>query len=235
MYVSAIVVAAGSGNRFQSRISKPLVKIHLKPIIVYALQALNRCADIEEIIVVANRDNIEGIGACVNRYNIRKVKSILLGGKERKDSVAKGLKEVSQKSGLVLIHDAARPFIDKAIVLKAILVCKRYGAAVVGVPVKATIKIAGSPGRQAARLNVIKRTIDRSNLWEIQTPQVFRKELILEAYRKFAKLKVTDDAMLVEKMGKKVCIVPGSYNNIKITTPEDLIIAKAIARRWKPA
>jgi len=220
-YVSAIVVAAGRGLRLKSKIPKPLVRINKKPLISYSLNALRACPWIKEIILVANRGN----RTILRRFCER----IVLGGRQRRDSVKHGLKAISRRADLVLIHDAARPFIDKKIVSKAISAAARYGAAVAGVPVKSTIKESGKC--QA----VIKKTLDRGRLWEIQTPQVFRKDLILKAYRKFASFPATDDAMLVEKLGKKVYIVPGSYSNIKITTPEDLLIAGAIAKKWKNA
>jgi 2-C-methyl-D-erythritol 4-phosphate cytidylyltransferase len=131
---------------------------------------------------------------------------------------------VSENSDWVLIHDSARPFIDRKFITEVIMAAKKTGAAITGVPIKATIKSIKSGG-------LVDRTLDRSNLWEIQTPQVFKKELILKAYKEFSKRNVTDDSSLVEKLGKKVKIVPGSYENIKITTKEDLLFAQAIAGR----
>ena len=122
-----------------------------------------------------------------------------------------------------MIHDAARPFIDKDTVTAVIKTAQNTGAAIVGVPVKATIK-------KLTGKFVVKATIEREGLWEIQTPQVFKKRLILNAYKKFGNADVTDDAMLVEKLGQRVSVVLGSYNNIKVTTPEDLILAQAIAK-----
>jgi len=222
-YVSAIVVAAGKGLRLKSETPKPLININRKPVIIYALGCLNKEPRIKEIIVVANKANVKGIRKAVKKYRINKVKKIILGGKLRQDSVLKGLKAAD--SGMVLIHDAGRPFIDSKIVRSAIVQAQKSGAAIVGVPVKGTIKVAVS-----CQLPAVSKTLDRSLLWEIQTPQVFKKEWLLEAYRKFGKIKVTDDSSLIEKLGKKVKIVLGSYSNIKITTPEDLVIAKAIAR-----
>lgn len=229
MYVSAIVLAAGRGLRFKSKIPKPLIEINSQPVIIYSLNALSRNPEIKDIILVVNRKNLRGIARTIKKYRIPKIKEIVLGGKERQDSVVKGLQSIDPKTGLVLIHDAVRPFIDKRIISSVIKEAKKSQAAIVGVPVKGTIKEVVM--RHA--LCVARKTIDRRNLWEIQTPQVFKKDLILAAYKKFGKSKVTDDAMLVEKMGVKVSIVRGSYKNIKITTPEDLIIARAIARRWK--
>lgn len=225
MHTTAIVVAAGSGRRLGSKIPKPLVKLNRIPTIIYSLAPLSKHPSIKDIILVANRRNFKGIVNSIKRYRIKKIRNIVLGGKLRQDSVRSGLRVIDSCTELVLVHDAARPFIDKAILSRAIKAGNRYAAAVVGMPVKATIKEAA--GSQVS----VKKTLDRRRLWDIQTPQVFKKELILRAYNKFGKLAATDDAMLVEKMGVKVRIVPGSYKNIKITTPEDLTVAQTIAKK----
>lgn len=224
--ISAIVVAAGRSNRFKGKVSKVLAKIDSKPVIYYSLFALNRHPEIDEIIVVVSPSNIKAIAGIIRRYKINKAKKIVLGGRARKDSVLQGLKSIGQDTNHVLIHDGARPFINNDIISSLIVAAKISGAAVVGVPVKSTIK----------RVNPslwVKETVNRDGLWEIQTPQVFSKSIILKAYRKLGGSKVTDDAMLVEKIGIKVKLALGSYSNIKITTPEDLIIAEAILRKVK--
>lgn len=230
MFVSAIVVAAGKGKRLGSQASKPVLKLNSRPIISFSLDVLNKHPWIKEIIVVANPGNIRALGAIIRRDKPRKEVKLVLGGKERKDSVAQGLKALNPRAELVLIHDAARPFITSGLVASVIKEARRSKAAILGVAVKPTIKRCGARG--AGRR--VKETIDRRDIWEIQTPQVFQKDLILDAYKKYGRRKVTDDAMLVEKLGKPVSIVPGSSLNIKITTPEDLIIAKGIAG-WKHA
>jgi 2-C-methyl-D-erythritol 4-phosphate cytidylyltransferase len=224
--LSAIVVAAGKSKRFKGSVSKVLAKIGAKPVIYYSLFALNRLQDIDEIIVVANPSSIKAITGIIKRYKINKAKKIILGGKERKDSVFQGLKSLAEDASEVLIHDGARPLISSNIISSLIAAAKVSGAAVAAVPVKPTIKRAGSG-------LWVKETVDRDDLWEIQTPQVFSKNIILQAYKKFSSSKVTDDAMLVEKTGRKIKLVLGSYSNIKITTPEDLIIAEALLRRAK--
>jgi len=231
IFVSAIVVAAGKGKRFRSKIPKPLVKIGDLPIILYSLKALAGLPMIKEIIVAANPENIKSITGKIRQYKIYKAKKIILGGKRRQDSVQNALRSVDKRANLVLIHDAARPFADRKIIGRVIKESKKCGAVVVGVPIKATIKEVHSSQFTVHSKFVVKKTIDRTNLWEIQTPQVFRKDLILGAYKKFGHLDVTDDAMLVEKSGRRVAVVMGSYNNIKITTPEDLVLAKMIASR----
>jgi len=229
MNVSAVIVAAGSGVRLKSKIPKALVKINSKPLVIYSLSVLSRHPAISEIILVVSRTGIEPVSQAIKKYRIPKVKALVLGGARRQDSVFNGLAVVSADSELVLVQDAARPFIGKKVITAVIIEARKSGAAIVGVPVKNTIKSAVAD--RGSR--VVGKTIERERLWEIQTPQVFKKELIMAAYDKFGKQEVTDDAALIEKMGKKVSIVPGAYNNIKITTPEDLVVAEAIARKCK--
>ena len=230
MYVTAVVLAAGKGLRLKSKISKPLIKIDSKPLIIYSLNTLSKHPYIKDIIVVANRRNLQDIRNKIKQYRIDKIKDVVLGGQVRLASVVNGLRAIDNHTDLVLIHDGVRPFIDRDMVSSVIKTAKSSGAAIVGVPVKATIKRVVSCQLSVVSKFIVKKTLDRSKLWEIQTPQVFRKDLILKAYDKFGDIDVTDDAMLVEKLGAKVSVVLGTYNNIKITTPEDLIIAQAIAK-----
>jgi len=230
MSVTAVVLAAGKGLRLKSKISKPLIKIDSKPLVIYCLSILSNHPYIKDIVVVANRQNLEDIRNKIKRYHIDKIKDVVLGGRLRQISVFNGLRATDNQTDLVLIHDAARPFIDRDMVSSVIKTAKSSGAAIAGVPVKATIKSVKVSKCQSVKENIVEKTLDRSKLWEIQTPQVFKKGLILKALKKFGdNIEVTDDAMLVEKLGAKVSVVLGSYNNIKITTPEDLIIAQAIA------
>jgi 2-C-methyl-D-erythritol 4-phosphate cytidylyltransferase len=221
--LSAIILAAGQGRRLKVAVPKPLVKIGAEPVIIYSLSTLNKHPDIDEIVVVLSAENQSRIVKTIKSYSFKKIKSFVLGGKRRQDSVYNGLKKISLNADWVLIHDSARPFIDRKSVTKVIAAARKTGAAILGMPVKATIK--------SIKAGLVDSTLERSNLWEIQTPQVFKKELILKAYNEYSKVNVTDDASLVEKLGKKVRIVPGSYENIKITTQEDLLFARAIAGR----
>lgn len=229
MHVTAILLAAGKGLRLKTKVSKPLVEINSKPAIIYSLDTLSKHPLIKEIILVANSDNLKEILNKIRRYRINNIKDVVLGGRLRQDSVIKGLNAVDERADLVLIHDSARPFIEERLVTSVIKTARKYQAAIAGVPVKATIKRVASSQKSVVRGKFIEKTLDRKNLWEIQTPQVFKRELILEAYKKFGNSEVTDDASLVEKLGHRVRVVMGSYNNIKITTAEDLILAEAIA------
>ncbi len=226
--LSAIILAAGFGKRLGAKVVKPLVKIGNRPVIIYSLNAFDKHADIDEIILVLNAKNQAQITKAIKKYCFKKISFFVIGGKRRQDSVYNGLRKISKKSNWVLIHDSARPFISSKFITKVVLAAKKTGAAILAVPVKATIKSV------KAGL-VVDKTVDRSNLWEVQTPQVFKKELIIKAYKKYSKNNVTDDASLVERLSKKVKVVQGSYENIKITTNEDLWLAQAIAKRSKYA
>ncbi|HTY45991.1 MAG TPA: 2-C-methyl-D-erythritol 4-phosphate cytidylyltransferase [Patescibacteria group bacterium] len=228
MHVTAIVVAAGKGVRFKSRIPKPLVTLGRRPVIAYCLRTLSAHPYVKDIIIVVNAGNKKSIADALRTHRLgKKVTRLVLGGPRRQDSVRSGLRALPAQADTVLIHDAARPFIDAGLVSAVIQRARRCGAAVAAVPVKATIK--------RARGGKVGETLDRSSLWEIQTPQVFKKDLILEAYRRFSARLVTDDAALVERLGSGVELVMGSYRNIKLTTPEDLSFAKGIIRTWKRA
>jgi 2-C-methyl-D-erythritol 4-phosphate cytidylyltransferase len=226
--LSAIVLAAGRGSRLGMAVPKPLVRIGRRPAIIYSLSTLNQHPDIDEIIVVTSVGNQKQIVKALKGYSFKKIKSFVLGGRRRQDSVNNGLKKIAPDSDWVLIHDAARPFIDPKSVTRVILAAKKTGAAILAVRPKATMKLSG-------RGNVVVGTLDRDKLWEVQTPQVFKKELIITAYKKFSKTNVTDDATLVEKLGKPVKVVPGSYENIKITTVDDLLVANLIAKGFSHA
>lgn len=223
MHVTAIVLAAGKGKRFKTGVSKPLFEINTQPILIYSLKLLSNHPCIKDIIVVVNSSNRKKIIAQINNYRINKIKEVVLGGKRRQDSVTNGLRVINRNTGLILIHDAARPFITKNIVSAVINKAKVHGAAIAGIPVKATVK-------ECSKF-LVSKTLDRNNLWEIQTPQVFKKNLILKAYKRLGDIDVTDDASLVEKIGSKVRVVRGADTNIKITTSEDAVLAEAISKQ----
>lgn len=222
--VSAILLAAGLSRRLNLSVSKPLIKIGKQPILIYSLKQLNRHPDIGEIIVVVNARNKAAITRSIKPYRFKKIKPLVLGGTRRQDSVYNGLKAIDKNSRWVLIHDSARPFIEFNAITEVIKQAKKYNAAILGVRPKATIKLSDT-------FNMVSKTLDRDKLWEIQTPQVFRKKLLLKAYSKYAKENFTDDAGLIEKLGAKVKLVLGSYANMKVTTGEDLLLAALIIKK----
>ena len=222
MKITALVPAAGLGARMNLDLAKPLFEIRSKPIIIYTLEALQAHPLIDEIVLIFNKEGLDLARDFVKKYKISKVSRVIAGGATRKESVRNGLEVIDSKTAYVLIHDGVRPFVDEGSITRVIEEAKVSGAAVLGVPVKSTVKKVDS------QLEV-DSTLKRDQLWEIQTPQVFERELIQKAYLRASKHAVPDDATLVELMGKKVKVVMGSYFNIKITTQEDLLFAGAIA------
>jgi 2-C-methyl-D-erythritol 4-phosphate cytidylyltransferase len=173
---------------------------------------------------VVNIRNKAAVSRSIKPYCFKKIKRLVLGGPRRQDSVYNGLKAIDKDCSWVLIHDSARPFVECGAITEVIKQAKKHNAAILGVKSKATIKLSDS-------FNMVRRTLDRDKLWEIQTPQVFRKKLLLKAYSKYAKENFTDDAGLIEELGLKVKIVEGSYGNIKITTGDDLLLAQLIIKK----
>lgn len=218
---AAIVLAAGSGKRMNSKVHKQYLIIQDRPVLYYSLKAFEDSAVDEIVIVVGKGEEKFCRKEIVDKYGISKVKAIVEGGKERYHSVFEGLKQTSD-ADYVLIHDGARPFVNQDIIRRCMQEVQKYQACVVGMPVKDTIKIADEGG-------YAKQTPDRKNVWMIQTPQTFSYALIYEAYEEMLKTEdtaITDDAMVLERIkGKKSKLIEGSYRNIKITTPEDLLIA----------
>jgi 2-C-methyl-D-erythritol 4-phosphate cytidylyltransferase len=225
MKTSAIVLAAGFGTRMGGKVSKPLLRIGGKPVIAFSLEVLSSVRNISEIVVVANDSNLRAVSRISSGY--RKVACVVTGGARRQDSVEAGLRRVSAGSRLVLVHDSARPFITVPMVKSVIALAASTGAAIAGVPVKATIKEAVAAVRGKVR---VRRTYDRDKLWEVQTPQVFRKDWLEKAYARHGRCDFTDDAGLIEASGKKVYLARGSYYNIKITTQEDLVLAEGVLK-----
>lgn len=218
---TAIVLAAGSGKRMNSKVHKQYLIIQDRPVLYYSLKAFEDSAVDEIVLVVGKGEEKFCRKEIVDKYGISKVKVIVEGGKERYHSVFEGLKQTSD-ADYVLIHDGARPFVNQDIIRRCMQEVQKYQACVVGMPVKDTIKIADEEG-------YAKQTPDRKNVWMIQTPQTFSYALIYEAYEEMLKTEdtaITDDAMVLERIkGKKSKLIEGSYRNIKITTPEDLLIA----------
>jgi 2-C-methyl-D-erythritol 4-phosphate cytidylyltransferase len=227
--VVAILPSAGQGKRIGEDIKKPFLALGERSILAETIERLHSIEYITEIIpVLQERDMEICLEDIVERYCFHKIKRIAPGGYERQDSVYNGLKLVDPRSDLVLIHDGVRPFITRDLIEMIIKGALEGDGAVLGVPVKETIKEVG-------RDWFIKRTLQRNNLWSIHTPQAFRYSIILNAYEKAYRdnFYSTDDASLVERMGGKVKVVMGSYDNIKITTPEDLILGENILKRQK--
>ena len=224
-------MAAGRGSRFKLKTTKILAPLASRPLFVHCLRALEAHPAIKEIILVTSPENLKKVSAAVKKCRLQKVARVIKGGRRRQDSVYQGLKATSLGSDLILIHDAARPFLNKEIISRAVGLAQRTGSAVAAVPVRGTIKTVKGQRSKVKGQRIVAKTLERRLLWEAQTPQVFKRDLILTAFRRFVRSNVTDDAALVEKLGKRVSIVMGADSNIKITTQEDLIIAEAIAKQ----
>ena len=218
--VSAIILAGGKGKRMGKDISKQFILVKDKPIIYYTIKKFSDCQLIDEIILVLPKDEIEYCKKEVLEKYSLKVDKIIAGGKERQDSVYNGLKAL-KNSDIVLIHDGARPFVSEKIILDGIENAKKYGAAAPGVMPKDTIKVKDD-------FSFSKETLKRESLIAIQTPQVFKKDIIVKCHERVREnnVSVTDDTMVVEKYGYKVYLYDGDYINIKVTTPEDLILCE---------
>lgn len=217
---AAVIVAAGSASRMGQ--NKQLMQISGSSVIVRTLCAFERCKDIAELIVVARTEDIGEIVRLAGQYGIVKLKAVVPGGADRRESVACGISEVSDSLSYVAIHDGARPFILPALISRCIADAREYGASTLAVQVKDTIKVAKN--------GFIISTPDRNTLWLCQTPQVFSLALYQKACKTAGAAQVTDDCTLVEQLGHRVHLTPGDYRNIKITTPEDITVANAIAQ-----
>lgn len=234
---TAIVLAAGSGSRMKSNVAKQYMLINEKPLIWYALHAIEESAIIDDCILVTGEADITYMQQeIVEKYGLTKVAAIIAGGAERYLSVAKAMEFIAQgglpvpnTEGFIFIHDGARPFLTETILRDTYEAVQQYHACVAAVPSKDTIKIADGEG-------FVSQTPDRRKVWSIQTPQVFSTKLIIDAYAKLIEelpamtqngLMVTDDASVVELFTHhKVKLVEASYTNLKITTPEDIATAE---------
>jgi 2-C-methyl-D-erythritol 4-phosphate cytidylyltransferase len=224
--IKAIVLSAGKGTRMNMNISKQYIEVLGFPVLYYTLKAFED-ADVDEIIITTGKDDVDYVkNDIVNKYNISKITHVVPGGKERYDSVMEGLNYV-EDDDYVLIHDGARPLIKKDTINNIIREVKEKSAVIAAVPVKDTIKIVEN--------GVAISTPDRRKLYQIQTPQAFRGEIIKNAYKEMVKIKdttITDDSMVVEKYSEyRVSVVESDYTNIKITTKEDIDIMKTFLKK----
>jgi 2-C-methyl-D-erythritol 4-phosphate cytidylyltransferase len=221
MAYQVIIPAAGQGKRMGAGKNKLLIELNGVPVLIHTLLVFENDEECAEIILAVHPQDEAECCTLLTKYKITKVKRIVFGGKERQDSIYHALKTLTE-DGIVLVHDAARPFIKKASIHLVAETAAKIGAAIIGVPAKDTIKKVHN--------GKVTETIERSSLWIVQTPQAFRMSLLLEAYKKAEKENFTgtDDASLVERLDAPIAMVEGDYDNIKLTTPEDLFFAEAI-------
>ena len=222
--VCALIPAAGKGSRMAHSVKKPYLKLAQKPILAHTIQRFEENTAVDAIFVIVDQDDFSECHATVLRsYPFTKVQELVEGGETRQMSVYNGVCALSADVDFVIVHDGVRPFVTDEIIFACLTAADEYGAAVAAVPVKDTIKVANED-------NLIVETPVRDQLWAVQTPQVFRKSLLEEAYQaaQTHQLTATDDASLVEQLGFPVKLVKGSYANLKITTPIDLQVAEVL-------
>ncbi len=223
----ALVPAAGQGKRMGGAHSKPYLLLEGKPILAHTLLELQRCPLVDEVVLIVERGEIERARASVvEAFRLQKVGAILAGGVQRQDSVWEGLKTVQDDCDLVMVHDGVRPFISQEMLARAIQGAVDCGASIAAVPAKDTVKLVSAQ-------NVVLTTPDRKSIFLVQTPQTFKRDILVRAYRQAMEdgFYATDEASLVERLGLPVRVVEGSYENIKITTPEDLVVGEMILRK----
>ena len=227
MHVTAIILAAGEGKRIGGRVSKSFLSIAGRPLVLRTLDRFFATRSIEKVIlVVADKELRQSQMLLQNDPNLSHRPWILqAGGASRQESVRRGLEKLDSDCEIVVIHDGARPFVSFALIDHCVDEAYRVGAVVIGVPARDTIKVVSEE-------HWVQTTLARNTLWEIQTPQVFRKEVITEAHDWGLRqaIEATDDAMLVEGIGKPVFLLEGERTNIKITMPEDIVLAEALLR-----
>jgi len=226
MVYQVIIPAAGQGKRMGAGRNKLFLALGNMPVLIHTLRVFEADEDCENIILAIHPDDESSFKELLNQHGICKVTEFVKGGKERQDSVYSGVKTLN-KEGIVLVHDAARPFIKRETIRQLVKAARAGGAAIAAVPVKDTIKKAEG--------NQVTETIERSGLWAVQTPQAFRVAVLRDAHDLAVNNKFigTDDASLVERLPHKVVIIEGDYDNIKLTTPEDIYFAEVILKMRK--
>ncbi|MBI5021828.1 MAG: 2-C-methyl-D-erythritol 4-phosphate cytidylyltransferase [Ignavibacteriales bacterium] len=225
--IGVVIAAAGQGIRMGGSLSKQFLILGGKPIVAHTIGNFQQSTEVDFIVLAAHHDYESELRSLVTGYNFSKVMQVVQGGKERQDSVWNGLLALQEYNpDIVLIHDAVRPFINNRLIRESIEAALVFKAAIVAVKPKDTVKMSAQNG-------FINQTPDRDNLWLAQTPQAFHYSLIIEAFKKAIDdgFYGTDDAALVERLGKHVKIVEGTYDNIKITTPDDLSLSEIIYKK----
>ncbi len=228
MRVTAIIPAAGSGNRMNSAVSKQFLTVAGKPILAHTLEVFESASAVDAVHLVIPPPEMESVREQLLAWGFRKIAKVVPGGLERQDSVRAGIESLDPGTAIVVIHDAVRPLVTAELINRCVSAMKEERAVSAGVPVKDTVKEVRPDGR-------VVKTCDRSVLWLTQTPQVFHRDVIEEAHRSAIQdgFRGTDDTSLVERIGIPVRMIPGDYRNVKVTTPEDLLIAEAFLNEGK--
>lgn len=222
---AAIIVAAGRGERMGANYDKAFLSIGPRPMVAYSMMAYEACPDIQQIILVVRRERLDAAKNMAQMFGISKLRQIVVGGSHRQDSVRNGLAALSSETRIVSIHDAARPLVTAALISETVKSAQKYGSGVAGRHVVDTVKLV-------EKGTTVSKTVDRSKLWTVQTPQTFRIDLLTRAYAKLAETEqvVTDDAAALELIGEPVRLVEWAPLNLKVTVAEDLTIASTLLR-----
>lgn len=231
MRAGVILAAAGMGQRMNTRLPKAFIKLDKYPLFIYSIKLFEEIKSIESVVLVVSKGYLKKCNDIIKKYKFKKVVDVIQGGITRQQSIYNGIKyyetnNILDNNDIVLAHDAARPLVKKKLVEELILCAKEFNAAIPAVPATDTVKEMNSK-------EFINRTIDRNSLWFAQTPQVFKFEILKKAYYNVIDeaVSITDDAMACEIMGIKPKIVHGDFGNIKITMPEDILIAEAFLKK----
>ena len=227
MKVSAIIVAAGQGSRIGGELPKQFQHLNDKPLLYYTINKFEKCNLVDEIVLIVSEKWLDYTRTnFLTEFSFAKVSKVISGGRERRDSVYNGLLAL-KNTDIVLVHDAVRPFVRVNSIEQTILACREFGAVILAIPSRDTIKTEEN--------GFVKETVDRKLYWLVQTPQTFKYELLLDAYRQAYKKSLygTDESALVEAAGYPVKIVEGDFENIKITFPTDFKLAKILLEEGK--
>lgn len=221
----AIIVAAGKSERMGQNVDKAFLSLGAKPVVVYSLMAFEKCADIDEVVLVVRSERAEAARCMVQMFGCTKVKKIVSGGTQRQISVAKGLEEIPDDGVIVVIHDGARPCVTPELITATVRSAREHGSGIAAVKITDTVK-------EVQKGFFIAKTVDRTKLWAVQTPQAFQRALLVKAMAQLHKSKkiVTDDSAAMELVTKNIRLVTSTSANIKITSPDDLVLAAALMR-----
>ncbi len=229
-WIAAVVPAAGRGVRMGAGVPKQFLTLGGVPLLVHSLQTFEAAHIISEIILVVPQDDCQYCREdIVLSYGLKKVSQVIAGGRRRQDSVLNGVRAANSATDIVVVHDAVRPFVTLKMITQVVEATRNHGAAIVAMPMRDTVKRVNGEG-------IIKETLNREELWLAQTPQAFRRDVLLRAHQQGEAdgVDATDDAFLVERLGLTVAIVQGSSDNIKVTRPEDLHMGEAILTSKTP-
>jgi len=220
-----LIVAAGKSVRMGPKVDKAFLSLGTKPVLAYSLMAFESCESIDGVILVVRKDRVDAARGMAQMFGCSKIKRVVAGGATRQVSVQNGLSAMPEEVAIVAVHDGARPCVTPDLIAETIKVAKRNGSGVAAVKITDTVK-------HVDKGYTVSKTVDRKRLWTVQTPQTFKLDLLNDAFAAVRKkgTSVTDEASAVELTGHAVRLVPGPFSNVKITSPDDLLVAAALLK-----